>query len=707
MGKRVEKEWAGRRLSIETERVARQADSAVLVQYGETVVLVTTVASRDVKEETNFFPLLVNYMEMTFAAGRIPGGFFKREGRPTDREILSSRLIDRGIRPLFPKGFLSETQVIATVLSADQQNDPSILGMIGASAALQASSIPFMGPVGGVKVGRIDGDFVINPTTDDLERSELELIVAGNREGLVMVEGGGRIVDERVILEGILYGYEALKPILDMQDELRETCGEEKRPYMPSEEGGPLWEDVKGFAKPLLRDTFHISHKIERRDRITEIFQETMERFGGTEGEVGLKIKRAFEDAEREEVRSLIFQEKTRIDGRGFTDIRPISCEVGVLPRTHGSSLFSRGETQVLAVTTFGTSEDEQKVESLMGGETYKTFMLHYNFPPFCVGEISFLRAPSRREIGHGALAERALLPVLPSTEEFPYTIRVVSEVLESNGSSSMATVCGGCLALMDAGVPIKASVAGIAMGLMREDDQVVILTDIAGEEDHHGDMDFKVAGTAEGITALQMDVKVPGLSKEIMQEALHQAREARLGVLDIMGKTLDKPREDLSKHAPRIVTIQINPDRIKDVVGPLGKNIRSIIDKTGVKIDIEDSGIVKIASPSADAIEEAIELVRKSAQEAEAGEVYTGKVKKIVDFGAFVEILPGVEGLVHISQLAEGRVGRVSDIVRVGDEIRVKVLDIDSNGKIRLSRRAVLLDERLKREREGDRRRF
>ncbi|UCC66007.1 MAG: polyribonucleotide nucleotidyltransferase [Deltaproteobacteria bacterium] len=707
MGKRVEKEWAGRRLSIETEKVAKQADSAVLVQYGETVVLVTTVASRDTKEGTDFFPLLVNYMEMTFAGGRIPGGFFKREGRPTDREILSSRLIDRGIRPLFPKGFLSETQVIATVLSADQQNDPSVLGMIGASAALQASNIPFMGPVGGVKVGRIDGDFVINPTADDLERSELELIVAGNREGVVMVEGGGRIVDERVILEGIFYGYEALKPILDMQDELRETRGEEKRPYMPSEEGGPLWEDVEGFAKPLLRDTFHISHKIERRDRITEIFQETMERFGGAEGEVGLEIKRAFEDAEREEVRSLIFQEKTRIDGRGFTDIRPISCEVGVLPRTHGSSLFSRGETQVLAVTTFGTSEDEQKVESLLGGATYKTFMLHYNFPPFCVGEISFLRAPSRREIGHGALAERALLPVLPSTEEFPYTIRVVSEVLESNGSSSMATVCGGCLALMDAGVPIKASVAGIAMGLMKEDDQVAILTDIAGEEDHHGDMDFKVAGTAEGITALQMDVKVPGLSKEIMQEALHQAREARLGVLDVMGKTLDKPREDLSKHAPRIVTIQINPDRIKDVVGPLGKNIKSIIDKTGVKIDIEDSGIVKIASPSADAIEEAIELVRKSAQEAEVGEVYTGKVKKIVDFGTFVEILPGVEGLVHISQLAEGRVGRVSDIVRVGDEIRVKVLDIDSNGKIRLSRRAVLLDDRQKREGEGDRRRF
>ncbi len=692
MQKRIEIEWAGQPLSIETDKVAKQADGAVLVQYGETVVLVTAVADREVKEKMDFFPLLVNYVEMTYAAGRIPGGFFKREGRPTDREVLSSRLIDRGIRPLFPKGFRNEIQVVATVLSADQQNDPSILGIIGASVALQISDIPFAGPLAGVKVGRIDGTVVINPTTDDLTRSDLELIVAGNPDGVMMVEGGGSVVDEGVILEAIFAGYEALKPILAMQDELKEACGKEKRPYTPLEEGGPLLEEVKGFAKPLFSDALQISHKIERRDRMHEIVQEALERFGGEERELASEVRRACEDAEREVIRSPIFQEQKRFDNRKPADIRPISCEVGLLPRTHGSALFTRGETQVMAVTTFGTSEDEKKVESLLlGRDLYKTFMLHYNFPPFSVGEVSFLRAPSRREVGHGALAERALLPVLPSAEEFPYTIRLVSEVLESNGSSSMATVCGGCLSLMDAGVPIKASVAGIAMGLMQEGDQVAILTDIAGDEDHHGDMDFKVAGTAEGITALQMDVKIPGLSKAIMEQALQQARQARLAVLDAMNQALDKPRTELSKHAPRIVTIQINPDRIRDVVGPLGKNIRSIIEKTGCKIDIEDTGAVKIASSSAEAIEEAIALVKESSQEAEIGEVYTGKVRKIVDFGAFVEILPGIDGLVHISQLAKERVEKVTDILKVGDEIQVKVLEIDSNGKIRLSRRALL----------------
>jgi polyribonucleotide nucleotidyltransferase len=695
MSKRIEREWAGNTLVIETDRVAKQADGAVLVHYGETVVLVTAVAAREVKENMDFFPLLVNYVEMTYAAGRIPGGFFKREGRPTDREVLSSRLIDRGIRPLFPKGFLNETQVVATVLSADQQNDPSILGIIGASAALQVSDIPFAGPLAGVKVGRVDGTIVINPTTDDLTKSDLELVVAGNRDGVMMVEGGGNVVDEGVVLEAIFAGYEALEPILAMQDELRETSGKTKRSYAPLEKGGPLWEETKGFVKPLLGDALQIGHKIERRDRMHEIVQEAVERFGGEEGEFASEVRRACEDAEREVIRSPIFQAQKRFDTRGPADIRPISCEVGLLPRTHGSALFTRGETQVMAVTTFGTSEDEKKVESLLlGRDLYKTFMLHYNFPPFSVGEVSFLRAPSRREVGHGALAERALLPILPSAEEFPYTIRVVSEVLESNGSSSMATVCGSCLSLMDAGVPIKASVAGIAMGLMQEGDQVAILTDIAGDEDHHGDMDFKVAGTAEGITALQMDVKVPGLSKAIMEQALRQAHQARLAVLDAMSQALDKPRTELSKHAPRIITIQINPDRIKDVVGPLGKNIRSIIERTGCRIDIEDTGSVKIASPSADAIEEAIALVKESSQEAEIGEVYTGKVKKIVDFGAFVEILPGVEGLVHISQLAKERVEKVTDVLKVGDEIQVKVLEIDGNGKIRLSRRALLTGE-------------
>jgi polyribonucleotide nucleotidyltransferase len=706
MGNKVQREWAERTLSIETERVAKQADGAVIAQYGETIVLVTAVADRERREGTDFFPLTVNYIEMTYAAGRIPGGFFKREGRPTTREVLSSRLIDRSIRPLFPEGFLNETQLIATVLSADQQNDPSILGMIGASAALCVSDIPFMGPLAGVKIGRIDGDFIVNPTTNDLERSDLDLIVAGNREGVIMVEGGGTVVDEKVMVEAIFYGYETLKPILDIQDELRSICGMDKRPYSSPPEADALCEEVRGFVKPLLQNAFQISRKIERRDRINQIFKETMDRFGGTEGESSFLVKRAFEDAEREVVRSPIFNSETRIDGRKFDEIRPISCEAGLLPRTHGSALFSRGETQILAVTTFGTSEDEQKVESLLGGELYKSFMLHYNFPPFAVGEVSMLRAPSRREIGHGALAERALLPVLPSAEEFPYTIRVVSEVLESNGSSSMATVCGSCLSLMDAGVPIKASVAGIAIGLMKEDDQVAILTDIIGDEDHHGDMDFKVAGTSEGITALQMDVKIPGLSRDIMDRALQKAREARLYVLDVMSKTLDKPRGYLSKHAPRIVTIQINPDRVKDVIGPMGKNIKSIIEKTGVKIDIEDSGLIKIASPSAEAIEEAIAWVKNSVQEAKVGEVYTGKVKKIVDFGAFVEILPKVEGLVHISQLAEERVRKVSDVLNVGDEIKVKVIEIDTNGKVRLSRRAVLSEERKRVESEEERRR-
>jgi polyribonucleotide nucleotidyltransferase len=694
MYKKIEREWAGRTLAIEIDKVAKQADGAVLVHYGETVVLVTAVANREAKEGIDFFPLLANYVEMTYAAGRIPGGFFKREGRPTDREILSSRLIDRGIRPLFPKGFRNDTQVVATVLSSDRQNDPSILGIIGASTALQISDIPFEGPLAGVKVGRIDKAFIINPTTEELTRSDLDLIVSGNRQGVVMVEGGGSIVDEGVVLEAIFYGYEALKPILDLQDELKASCGKEKRPYTPLEEGGPLWEEVKGWTKPLLTDAYRIAHKIERRDKIQEIYQEAAERFGGAEGKSAPVVRKACEDAERELVRSPIFQEKKRMDGRGLADIRPISCEVGLLPRTHGSALFTRGETQVMAVTTFGTSEDEKKVESLLGEAFYKTFMLHYNFPPFSVGEVSFLRSPSRREVGHGFLAERALLPLLPSAEEFPYTIRLVSEVLESNGSSSMATVCGGCLSLMDAGVPIKAPVAGIAMGLMKGADQVTILTDIAGDEDHHGDMDFKVAGTAEGITALQMDVKIPGLSKEIMGQALNQARQARLAVLDVMTKTLEKPRAELSKYAPRIVTIQINPDRIRDVVGPLGKNIRSIIERTGCKIDIEDTGAIKIASSSPEAIEEAIALVKGCSQEAEVGEVYMGKVKKIMDFGAFVEIMPGVEGLVHISQLARERVAKVTDVLKVGDEIQVKVLEIDGNGKVRLSRRALLVEE-------------
>ncbi len=695
---RVSLEWAGRELVIETEEVARQADGAVMVRYGETVVLVTAVSSREPKEGVDFLPLLVNYVEMTFAAGRIPGGFFKREGRPTDQEVLSSRLVDRSIRPLFPEGYNYDTQVIATVLSVDQENEPGFLSIIGASAALGLSDIPFGGPVVGVKVGLIDGQFIINPTSSELERSALDLVVAVNRDGVVMVEGGGKMVPEDVLLEAIFQGYEAAKPILDLQEELREQWGKPKRSFCPPEKGGPLWEEVMGWCLPQVKDAFQISAKIERRDRLAQLLKEALEKFGGEDPQSQLLVKLAFEEAEREVVRSSVLKEGRRIDGRGFKDIRPISCEVGLLPRTHGSALFRRGETQVLVTTTFGTSEDEQKVESLMEGEVYKHFMLHYNFPPYCVGEVSPLRAPSRREIGHGALAERALEPVLPSKDDFPYTIRVVSEVLESNGSSSMATVCGGSLSLMDAGVPVSAAVAGIAMGLMVEGDQVAILTDIVGEEDHHGDMDFKVAGTREGVTSFQMDVKVPGISREIMKQALAQAREARHFVLDVMDKTLDQPRKELSKHAPRIVTIQINPDKIRNVIGPLGKNIRSIIEKTGVRIDIEEDGLVRIASPNAEAIEEAIKLVKQYAAEAKLGEVYIGTVKRVTDFGAFVEIMPGVEGLIHISQLAEGRVRKVTDVVKVGDQVKVKVIEIDEYGRVRLSRKAVLQEERKKR---------
>ncbi|HEX15976.1 MAG TPA: polyribonucleotide nucleotidyltransferase [Deltaproteobacteria bacterium] len=695
---RVSLEWAGRELVIETEEVARQADGAVMVRYGETVVLVTAVSSREPKEGVDFLPLLVNYVEMTFAAGRIPGGFFKREGRPTDQEVLSSRLVDRSIRPLFPEGYNYDTQVIATVLSVDQENEPGFLSIIGASAALGLSDIPFGGPVVGVKVGLIDGQFVINPTSSELERSALDLVVAVNRDGVVMVEGGGKMVPEDVLLEAIFQGYEAARPILDLQEELREQWGKPKRSFCPPEKGGPLWEEVMGWCLPQVKDAFQISAKIERRDRLAQLLKEALEKFGGEDPQNQLLVKLAFEEAEREVVRSSVLKEGRRIDGRGFKDIRPISCEVGLLPRTHGSALFRRGETQVLVTTTFGTSEDEQKVESLMEGEVYKHFMLHYNFPPYCVGEVSPLRAPSRREIGHGALAERALEPVLPSKDDFPYTIRVVSEVLESNGSSSMATVCGGSLSLMDAGVPVSAAVAGIAMGLMVEGDQVAILTDIMGEEDHHGDMDFKVAGTREGVTSFQMDVKVPGISREIMKQALAQAREARHFVLDVMDKTLDQPRKELSKHAPRIVTIQINPDKIRNVIGPLGKNIRSIIEKTGVRIDIEEDGLVRIASPNAEAIEEAIKLVKQYTAEAKLGEVYIGTVKRVTDFGAFVEIMPGVEGLIHISQLAEGRVRKVTDVVKVGDQVKVKVIEIDEYGRVRLSRKAVLQEERKKR---------
>jgi len=685
--------FGGRPFSIETGKVAKQANGSVMVQYGETVVLVTAVTSDKKREGLDFIPLTVNYQEMTYAAGRIPGGFFKREGRPSDHETLISRFIDRPLRPLFPKGFRNEIQVIATVLSADQDNDPSILGMIGASAALSLSNIPFNGPIAGAKVGRIDGEFVLNPTHDELQMSDIDLFVAGSEDAIIMVEGSAKEVKEREILEAILFGHQSLKPVIDLQNQLQSAFGTTPKEFelQKTEEAlEALYEKVGAVSQDRLREAFYIKEKTKRREYLEETLQRTFQECGAEDENSQKMVKATLEEINRKLVRKLIIEEKKRIDGRSLTEIRPISCEVGILPRTHGSALFTRGETQVLAVVTFGTSEDEQKINSLTG-ETYKSFMLHYNFPPFSVGEVSPLRSPSRREIGHGALAERAILPVLPSNENFPYTIRIVSEVLESNGSSSMATVCGASLSLMDAGVPIKAPVAGIAMGLILEDEKIAVLSDILGDEDHFGDMDFKVAGTAEGVTAIQMDIKIRGVSKEVMGSVLDQAREGRLHILEKMKETIPEPRKDLSRHAPRIVTLQVKQEKIRDIIGPGGKNIRGIVEQTGVKVDVEDSGVVKLASPNYEAIEKAIYMIKRLTQEVEIGGLYNGKVKRILGFGAIVELFPGTDGLVHISQLAENHVKEVSDVLKEGDEVWVKVIDFDPQGRIRLSRKATL----------------
>jgi len=687
---RLEIDFAGRPLSIETGKVAKQANGSVLVRYGETVVLVTAVSSEKKREGIDFVPLTVNYLEMTYAAGKIPGGFFKREGRPTDHEILISRFIDRPLRPLFPKGFQNETQIIATVLSADTDNDPSILGMIGASAALYLSDIPFDQPIAGVKVGRIDGEYVINPTYEEMELSDIDLFVAGSEEAIIMVEGSAKELPEKEVLEAIFFGHQSLKPIIELQKKLREAMGSPPKELNLERPQEAILEKVRTLAEDRLLEAYQISEKIKRRTYIETLFQEILKSFGTEDGSIEGAVRSAFEEVDRQLMRRWILEKKRRIDGRGWREIRPISCEVGILPRTHGSALFTRGETQVLAVVTFGTSEDEQKINSLMG-ETYKSFMLHYNFPPFCTGEVSPLRPPSRREIGHGALAERAILPVLPSNEKFPYTIRIVSEVLESNGSSSMATVCGASLSLMDAGVPIKAPVAGIAMGLILENGEEAILSDILGDEDHIGDMDFKVAGTSQGITAIQMDIKIRGVSKEVLERVLEQAREGRLFILEKMKETIAEPRKDLSPHAPRIVTLNVKPEKIREIIGPGGKTIRSIIDQTGVKIDVEDSGVVRIASPNYESIEKAISMVKKLTQEVEVGGLYHGVVKRVLGFGAIVEIFPGTDGLIHISQLADYRVKQVTDILKEGDEVLVKVIDIDPQGRIRLSRKAAL----------------
>jgi polyribonucleotide nucleotidyltransferase len=678
--------------------MARQADGAVVVQYGDTVVLATAVAAKNPKIGLDFFPLTVDYQEKAYAAGKIPGGFFKREGRPSEKEVLTSRLIDRPIRPLFPKGFYCETQGIANVLSYGDENIADILGIISASAALTISDIPFNGPVGAVRIGRIAGSFVINPDLREVEECDLNLIVAGTDEAVLMVEGDAQEISEVDLLEALDIAHQEIKRICEAQKELQKLAGREKRVVTPPVSLDELKSAVSGMALEKITKAITIPDKLMRQQALDEILKEVIEKMNTTENDITRDLSSVFNDIEKDLVRGMILNEDKRADGRSHTMIRAISSEVGILPRTHGSALFIRGETQCLAVVTLGTSDDEQRIDSL-DGESFKTFMLHYNFPPFSVGEVKPLRSPGRREIGHGRLAERALKSIIPPKTEFPYTIRIVSDILESNGSSSMASVCGGSLALMDAGVPIKSHVAGIAMGLIKEGDRVVVLTDILGLEDHLGDMDFKVTGTKKGITAFQLDTKIAGISHEIMEKALEQARQGRLFILGKMDETINAPRESLAKYAPRIYTIQIRQDKIREVIGPGGKVIRGIVEQTGVKIDIEDSGLINIASPDGESAQKAIDIINSITAEAELGKIYSGKVKRVVDFGAFVEIMTGTEGLLHISQISEQRIAKVTDEINEGDEVLVKVIEIDKMGRIRLSRKDALKEKGVEKE--------
>lgn len=680
-----------RTLTVETNHMARQASGAVWVRYGDTVVLVAAVRDEKIRENVDFVPLMVDYQEMSYAAGRIPGGFFRREiGRPSEKEILTSRLIDRPIRPLFPKGYNYEVQIIATVLSVDQEHEPDVLAITGASAALHISDIPFGGPVGAVRVGRVDGRFIINPSIEQLCRSDVNLVVAGTRDAIVMVEGGALFVPEEDLLEALEMAHKAIQPIIDVQEELRAKIGREKQVFTIAEKSPELIEDVKALALQPMREVMTTPEKMLRKEKKKALREQVITSLAEKHPESQKEIEDILEELERETVRKMMIEEGRRIDGRSMSEIRPIEIAVGVLPRTHGSAMFRRGETQVLAVTTLGSSSDEQKIEALTG-ETFKSFMLHYNFPPFCVGEVKPLRGPSRREIGHGALAERAVQPILPDSDKFPYTIRVVSEVLESNGSSSMATVCGATLSLMDAGVPVKDMVAGIAMGLVKEGDRVVILTDIIGDEDHLGDMDFKVTGNEKGVTALQMDIKISGITREIMRQALEEARKARLTILEKMRAVISAPRPELSPYAPRVVTVQIPTEKIRDVIGPGGKVIRQILAETGTKIDIEETGRVVIMGPSLESCDKAVEKIRLLTLEPEVGQIYTAKITRITDYGAFAEIRPNLEGLIHISQLDTKRVKKVSDVVKEGDEVLVKVIEIDKDGRFKLSRKALM----------------
>jgi len=681
----------GKKLNVETGRVAGESSGAVVVTMGETVVLVTVVSTDEVREGIDFLPLTVDFQEMSYAAGKIPGNFWRRDmGRPSEKEILTSRLIDRPVRPLFPENYYFETQVIASVLSFDKENDPDPLGIFGASAALTISDIPFGGPVGSVRVGRVDGEFIAFPTLEEQERSDINLIVVGTKTAVVMVEGEGKFVSEDDMLEAIFFGHKSLQPTIDMQIELKEAGGKEKRQFLPAKEDDQLIEKVEAIGEPLIKEVLSHPEKKVRQQKRSGAIDYIIESLKEEYGDKGREIREMVYDLERRLARHMILREERRIDGRSFNEVRPIECVVGVLPRVHGSALFTRGETQALTLTTLGTETDEQKIESIYGNH-YRKFTFHYNFPPFSVGEAKRLGSPGRREVGHGFLARKALASVLLEREDFPYAVRVVSEILESNGSSSMASVCGGSLSLMDAGVPIKDPVAGVAMGLISEGDDVAILTDIIGDEDHFGDMDFKVTGTKYGITALQMDIKIDGLKKEIMGKALNQAREARMHILNEMDKALSHSRPEISKYAPRITVIHVKPEKIKDIIGPGGKMIRHLTATTGTQINIDDDGKVLIASTESEGTEKAIKMIEDIVKEAEIGKLYLGKVIKTMDFGAFVEILPGSEGLIHISQLANERVGKVTDVLKEGDEVLVKVIDINGEGKIRLSRKAAL----------------
>jgi polyribonucleotide nucleotidyltransferase len=685
---------------FETGKLANQADGSVWVQSGDTVVLVTVV-TQALDREIDFMPLTVEYQEMSYASGRIPGSYFKREiGRPSEREILVSRLIDRPLRPLFPENFRQEVQIIATVLSADPNCDPDVLAVNGASAALHISQIPFLGPIACARVAYVDGNFVLNPSQVELEYSKLDLVVAGTKDAVVMVEGSGEFVSEELVVDAIEWGHEQIKSLIKIQEELREQVGKPKLIVEEIKEDLELKDIIEEMATAPLEEALHIPVKMERKAALKKIQEELLIKLGQRFSEDGERLKRVPEYLKKLEskiIRGWIKANRPRIDGRGMEDIRDINIEVGLLPRAHGSALFARGETKALGVVTLGSSQDEQHIETL-SGELSKRFMVHYNFPPYCVGEVKKLRGPSRREIGHGALAERSLTPILPTADEFPFTIRLVSEIMESNGSSSMATVCAGSLALMDAGVPVKSHVAGVAMGLIKEEDDFYILTDILGDEDHLGDMDFKVAGTKEGITGIQLDIKVTGISKEVLIRALNQAKRARLFILEKMEQAIAKPRESLSEYAPKIEIIEVSPDRIKDIIGPSGKNIKAIVKATGATVDIEDTGKITIFAPDKESLDNTIEKILFYDQKPELGKVYNGKIKLLKDFGAIVEILPGVNGLVHISQLDIGRINNIYRSFTLGQEIKVKVIEIEEGtGKIKLSRKAVLLEEQGK----------